>query len=360
MLTDRLADLGRRARPRMATAPWGSGLGLARTLLALSTLGTLLATSPWVLLSPLAGGMVPPSCGGLAGAGVWCTVPAGHGELARWLSVAVLAVVASGWRPRVTGVLHWYVSWSLVANVTIQDGGDQITAVLTLLLIPVTLTDPRRWHWQRPPEREIGTAWVVACVALLLIQIQVAIVYLHASVAKLGVREWADGTAMYYWLRSSTFGAPGWMSDVTDAATSSPVLVAVLTWGSVCVEFALAVAILLGSTAKRALLVAGLLFHGSIALTMGLVSFSTAMAAALLLYLLPAGFQVRPPRRLRSPGGVGAQALDEVAVGGFHRQRPVDRDAPPGGGDLDLSHRVVAGSLDGLPPQSDAATLPGG
>lgn len=301
MLSGRPADLGRWARPRMATAPWGSALGLARTLLALSTLGTLLATSPQVLLSPLAGGVVPPSCGGVDGIGVWCTVPAGHGEAARWVSVAVLAVVASGWRPRITGVLHWYVSWSLIANVTIQDGGDQITAVLTLLLVPVTLADPRRWHWQRPPEREIGTARVVTYVALLLIQVQVAIVYLHASVAKLGVREWADGTAMYYWLRSSTFGAPGWMRAVTDAVTGSPVLVAVLTWGSVCLEFALAVAILLTSSVKRVLLVAGLLFHGSIALTMGLVSFSTAMAAALLLYLLPVGFQVRPPGWIRRP-----------------------------------------------------------
>jgi len=32
------------ARARIADPPWGSGLGLARTVLALGTLGTLLAT----------------------------------------------------------------------------------------------------------------------------------------------------------------------------------------------------------------------------------------------------------------------------------------------------------------------------
>ena len=151
-----MTALGRWAGPRMTRAPWGSGLGLARTVLAL---GTLLATSPRVLMSPLSNGVVPPICVGLTRAGVWCAVPAGHGAAARWLSVAVLLLTASGWRPRVTGVLHWYVAWSLIANATVQDGGDQITAVLTLVLIPVTLTDPRRWHWQRPPE-EIGRAHV--------------------------------------------------------------------------------------------------------------------------------------------------------------------------------------------------------
>jgi hypothetical protein len=36
--------------------------------------------------------------------------------------------------------------------------------------------------------------------------------------------------------------------------------------------------------------------------------------------------------------GVGAEALDEVAVGGLHWQLSVDSDAPPGGSDLDLAY----------------------
>src|SRR5271155_4570309 len=109
-----LTDIGRWVRPRLA-APWGSGLGLARTILALGTLGTLLATTPKVLMSPLAGEPPPPACGGL-----------GHGgQIARFVCVAILLLVASGWRPRLTAIPHWYVAWSLIANATIQDGGDQ-------------------------------------------------------------------------------------------------------------------------------------------------------------------------------------------------------------------------------------------
>jgi antimicrobial peptide system SdpB family protein len=300
MLTRALISLGRWARPRMAVAPWASGLGLGRTVLALGTLGTLLATSPKVLMSPLATGAMPPTCAGLTQFGVWCVVPGWHGEAARWLSIVVLMVTAAGWRPRVTGLLHWYVCWSLVANATVQDGGDQITTVLTLLLIPLTLTDPRRWHWQAPSPGRTGAGRITAYVALLLIQVQVAVLYFQSSVAKLGVTEWADGTAMFYWFRHQTFGAPEWLRPLTDMITASPVGVSLLTWSSIAIEFALAVAILLRPPAKRLLLWGGLLFHDLIALTMGLISFDMAMSGALLLYLLPIGHQVRLPDWTRS------------------------------------------------------------
>jgi len=187
------------------------------------------------------------------------------------------------------------VSWSLVANATIQDGGDQITTVLTLLLIPVALTDPRRWHWQRTPERGSDLSRIIARAALLLIQVQVAGLYFQASVAKLGVTEWADGTAMFYWFRNEGFGAPGWLRPLTSAVTGPAVTVSLLTWSSIAIEFALAMAILLHPPARRLLLAAGLLFHDVIALTMGLVSFDLAMSSALLLYLLPAGHHIRAP-----------------------------------------------------------------
>lgn len=294
-----LTRFGRWVRPWLAVPVWSSGVGLARTLLALGTLGTLLATDPVVLMSPLANGVVPPVCQGVAQAGVWCVT----GDLAvgRWVSVALLLLAASGWRPRFTALGHWYVSWSLITNVTIQDGGDQVSAVLTLLLLPICLTDPRRWHWQPfapTPSAVPGVGQVVARVALLLVQIQMAVLYLQASVAKLGVAEWADGTAMYYWSRHPSYGSPPWLRPVVELVTHSPFGVAAITWGSVALEFALALAIVLRPAYRRPLLVAGLLFHGAIALDMGLVSFGAAMSAGLLLYLLPVGHHVTWPQRV--------------------------------------------------------------
>jgi antimicrobial peptide system SdpB family protein len=290
------ARLGRWARTWMTADPWSSGLGLARTVLALGTLATLLATGPDVLMSPLAGGIRPPLCTGPGAISVWCVTPTGHPEVARWLSVAVLAVVASGWRPMLTVVPHWWVAWSFAASTSVQDGGDQITAILTLLLIPIGLTDLRRSHWQRS-ERPAGVtvARVVAYAALLLIHLQVAGLYFQASVSKLSVAEWGDGTATFYWFQHTVFGAPAYLHPVTSIVGGSPLLVSLTTYASLVVEFALGIAIFFSQRTKSILLVLGLLFHDMIALTMGLISFDAAMSAALLLYLLPIGYQVRKP-----------------------------------------------------------------
>jgi antimicrobial peptide system SdpB family protein len=284
-----VARLGRWLRPRLAAAPWSSGLGLARTVLALGTAGTLVATAP----SDMATNAT--TCSGLGSAGLFCAVPTWHGHLARWAAVAVLLLVASGWRPRLTAIPHWYVSWSFLANLTVLDGGDQVTSILTLLLIPVGLTDPRRWHWGHPPAGRPGTARLVAYAAIGLIHLQVAVVYFQSSIAKLGVREWAEGTAMYYYLQHPLFGAPPWLAPVTDVISHSPLGVALLTWAPLVLEFTLAIAIVLRPPAKRVLLVLGIGFHSTIALTMGLVSFDFAMSGALLLYLLPIGHHLRRP-----------------------------------------------------------------
>ncbi|MER7418967.1 sporulation-delaying protein SdpB family protein [Micromonospora peucetia] len=292
-LLDRwLARVGRHCRPGLAVAPWSSGVGLARTLLAAGTGATLLVNPPAILLSVDGA----ENCTGPAAAGIWCALPAAHGQVARWIGIAVLVVVASGWRPRWTALPHWYISWSVIVNLSALDGGDHVTAALTLLLLPLALTDPRRWHWQPPPAgTRIGTGRVVAHTALILIWLQVAFVYLHASIAKLGVTEWADGTAMFYWLRTPGYEPPSLLRPLTEAATSSAAGVTLFTWSVLVLEFALALARLLPPGLRRVLLVVGLAFHLGIAVVLELVTFGFAMSGALLLYLLPVGRQVRLP-----------------------------------------------------------------
>lgn len=292
--------MGAWARRNLRSAPWSPGVGLGRSLLALGTAGTLISTPAPVLLSPLANGLRPPACTGLAHYGLWCALPQAHHELARWLTVAVLLVVASGWRPRLTCIPHWWVCWSFIMAVTIQDGGDQVAAVLTLLLIPVALTDPRKWHW-RPTEPDRVTSFTASTVAfagLFLVRLQVAVIYLDAGIAKLGVPQWADGTAMYYWFHSVLFAPPPWLTPITSRVTDSPLGVTMLTWGAVALEIALGLALLLPRRARLTLLGLGLLLHDCIALTMGLISFDFAMSAALVLYLLPTDWEISRPQWL--------------------------------------------------------------
>jgi antimicrobial peptide system SdpB family protein len=183
------------------------------------------------------------------------------------------------------------VAFSLSISATIPDGGDQATAVLTLLLLPVALTDPRRWHWQSLAD-ETSTAMhaafrLLALSALFIIRLQVAGIYLNSSIAKLGVTEWRDGTAVYYWISQPIFGAPGWLHGLLFAVASTSLGVIAMTWGTLFLEFALGIAIVMPRRSWKYLLVAGIAFHGFIALMMGLLSFSLAMTAALILYLRP-------------------------------------------------------------------------
>ena len=128
---------------------------------------------------------------------------------------------------------------------------------------------------------------LLALSALFVIRLQVAGIYLNSSIAKLAVTEWRDGTAVYYWISQPIFGAPGWLHGLLIAVAATSLGVIAMTWGSLFLEFSLAIAIVMPRRSWKYLLVGGILFHGFIALMMGLLSFSTAMAAALILYLRP-------------------------------------------------------------------------
>jgi len=215
-----------------------------------------------------------------------------HLDIVRWACVAILAIVASGWRPRLTAIPHAWVAYSFFSSSTIFDGGDQITLVLTILMLPVALLDSRRWHWSAVPsdEQPKPLIWITAWSAFFMIRVQMAAVYFVSGISKLAQAEWANGTAMYYWML--TFGsAPHWVL----AVVRQPVIVVALTWGAIALEVVLAIALILPKKTWRPLLVMAITFHFMIACFFGLSSFSTAMIAGLLLYLHPIDHQFRLP-----------------------------------------------------------------
>jgi len=198
-----LEGLGARGRSwARAVDPWTNVYGLARTLIAGSTAMTLAFNRTTTLFVPAAGGIRAPLCDGVRGGGLYCLVPEHDLGLARWIAVALLLVVASGYRPRFTGVLHWWLAFSLQANALTIDGGDNAAAVLSLLLIPVTLTDPRKWHWQKAPAvantASDDALRLVALVTLVVVRVQVAGIYFHAAIGKLDARRRAVLEAHYF------------------------------------------------------------------------------------------------------------------------------------------------------------------
>ena len=228
------------------------------------------------------------SCGTFS-LSIFCQMPLGHTESARWVAVVLLGVVASGWMPRVTGLLHWWVTASFFLHSSGIDGGDQLAGVMTLILVPLTLTDPRRWHWQEPPVPQPSLGWrgrmLVGWSALVVARIQMAGVYLHAFVAKMGVEEWVDGTALWYWFTDNDFGLPRVMMWAVEPLLLNGISIVALTWGSILTEILLFLGIVASERVRVWLLGLGLAFHGLIAVGMGLWSFSTIMMGALIVYL---------------------------------------------------------------------------
>ncbi len=285
--TNCAGQLGAWTRTQCAQPPWTATYGVARSLIALGLMGTLLLTTPGALFSPGQGVVATAACSGWKHASLFCLAGTAHHEAMVWPAVAILVLVVIGWRPRWTGPLHWWVAASFLATATIQDGGDQAAVALTFLLIPVTVTDPRRWHWQSPPGDTTDLQRVVGHLGMFLVCVQVAVIYLDSGIAKLGVTDWFNGTALYYILLSPTFGVPLWVHPFVHAILAHSIIVTLLTWTVPVLEVGIGLSILGPKWLRRALFPLGLLFHLAIAVVMGLVSFSLSMSGALVLLLVP-------------------------------------------------------------------------
>ena len=286
-----LTRIGARAhRWAAATDPFTNVHGFARTLIASATALTLLFNDTSTLFRPGVGVEDVPICAGVRAAGAFC-IGAPHLDVVRWLSIAALLVVASGWRPRWTGLVHAWVAYSVQANALAIDGGDQIASILALLLVPVTLADDRRWHWlprtATPTSARELEKRLVARMFFALIRLQVAGIYFHAAVAKFAVPEWADGTVLYYWLNHPTFAAPAWMMPLLGPLLRNGTTVALATWGVLAVEYALSAGLFAARKHWRTLLLLGIGLHAGIAVLHGLTTFALTMFGALVLYLRP-------------------------------------------------------------------------
>lgn len=280
---------GERALSLSTLNPWTNVYGFARTILAIGTLITLLFNDMDVIFREGAGIPTCPICTGISEYGIFCFFE--NIEVAKWLSVLILFSVISGFLPQITGILHWWVTFSLTNSALVVDGGDQITAVLCLLLIPICLTDNRINHWYKPKDEPQGVfdraKRLIGLSTFFIIRIQVALLYFHAGVSKLKVEEWADGTAMYYWINNPLIGHFGFLKPVLNEILSSPIFLPILSWSAIAFEVLLFAGLFMEKKHRGLLLKLGVTFHLLILFVFGLVSFYFAMFGALLLFLRP-------------------------------------------------------------------------
>lgn len=261
-------------------------LGIARSVLALSLLGTLVSNEIDLIIKPLGfTNEVLPDLSFIHSLSLF-SLFSDHLWLAKSLGVVILLAVISGFYPRYTAIPHAWVALSFANSCHLIDGGDQINGILAMLTVPLCLTDPRRNHFHDSKGRVNIYTSVIAYISLLAAKIQMCFIYFHAGVGKIPVKEWSDGTALYYWFHNNIFGAPSptleWMAPILKG--NSVVLV---TWAVLIFEYVLAAAIIARGRYRFPLMALGIIFHVGIAYIHGLTSFFLTMSAGLIFYLGP-------------------------------------------------------------------------
>lgn len=263
---------------------WTNWLGLARTLLASSLLLTLLCNNKYVLFYT-----------GLNGEN-FAKFDSPRLNLYSWfdnfevpvaISIAVLVAVVIGIFPRYTCIPHWFVTYSFFVTSTATDGGEQVGSIMSLLLVPICLLDNRKWHWDDKVRSYNFYAHTVATTAYILLQLQIFVIYFFSSIGKFNVEEWKNGTVMYYWLTHPLFGTSSLFRPLVEVILKSSLLTTMLTWSVLLLELVIAISIFSPDYKfRRFILITGIFFHVSIAVFMGIVSFSINMIACLILYYM--------------------------------------------------------------------------
>jgi len=257
--------------------------GIGRTLLAIGLLITLLFNTNEILFDEALIGQ--DTIGNFAdNINLFLLFGYDNLWLAEIISIIILLAVISGFFPAITGILHWWVAFSFTNAAALADGGDQIAAVLLLMLIPVTLLDRRKNHYLPPKEQSMLSRYVSSLMLKFIIPIQMGAIYLHAVTEKLyKVVEWRNGTAVYYFSKDNVFGSA--MLESIDLL-SFTFTATLFTWGTLLLELTLAGTLFMSYKNKKWALLLGAFFHFSIAIMFGLVSFMFSMVGGLVIYTI--------------------------------------------------------------------------
>ncbi len=275
--------------------PYTNVIGLARSIIALGTLLTLLFNpidnlfikniSGEYLINPLLKEDATTKIN------LFLIFDYQNVLIAKWLAIVILIIVISGYYQKITSILHWWISYSFFHASAIIDGGDQIASILTLFLIPICFFDNRKNHWESKKQSQ-KVSDLISIFFLYVSHLQMAIIYFHAAVGKFSHNEWSDGTAIYYWLNHSYFGLPQHFMFLNNFLENS-YFVSFLTYGVLLLELALFLALFAGKKYKIILLYLAIFFHIFIIIFMGIFSFFFSVLGGLIIYLYPTNKDIK-------------------------------------------------------------------
>jgi antimicrobial peptide system SdpB family protein len=222
---------------------------------------------------------------------------------AKFLSILILLLVIIGWKPRITAIFHFWISFSIFDRMLYPEGGDRIAVIITFLLIPILFSDKRKSHWVNELKTSEESSFLKQCsnifnhFAFTTVRVQICIIYFFSGISKPFLEEtWIQGTAIYYYFSNPNFGYSSWQSGIVELLLNNPYLLLMMTWGAILFEISLAFCLVASKKYYKYFLIAGITLHFLIFLIQGLSTFFLVMTGALFIYLGPKeGYRFKKP-----------------------------------------------------------------
>ena len=199
------------------------------------------------------------------------------------LVAAVAVAFVLGWRTRIISVLLYLGVLSLYhRNISSNCGPDQLMMIMTfyMMLTPCGAAyslDARRISRQRGTLAEpLIIPW-----AQRLMQVQLCLIYLATAMMKCHGNSWLAGTAVHFVIFNHEVGQANleWLAGY-------PLVISLLTYAALLLEFALAFLLWFRPTRKWMALL-GVLLHAGIVPLVNVPLFGEQMTALYLLFLAP-------------------------------------------------------------------------
>jgi antimicrobial peptide system SdpB family protein len=206
------------------------------------------------------------------------------------ISLILLIWVISGYLPQLSCFFHAYFSFCFFFGSTIVEGGDQISQIITILLIPICVFDKRLFLWKNNKKFNYKSSDFIKLFCnstFIVIQIQIAVIYLFSGAVKINVDEWKDGSAMYYWFNNINFGANTFNKFLFKSIMDNHFISPFINWSILALEFILFACLFMTDSDRKKMYFPSVIFHLMIGLILGLWSFSLTMIALLTIYLSP-------------------------------------------------------------------------
>lgn len=194
-------------------------------------------------------------------------------ETAKWLGIILILISFFNILKPISIFIHYIVSLSIFHSSLISEGGDQINMILlSFILIFQIFRDISKKNEN-----------FIIKLFLFCVKLQCSVIYLQASVSKLYVTEWSDGTAIYYWLNHNIFGLNKPILEYINYLLQFPLIVSFITLGVIIFELFLSYAIWAEFKHKTIVMIAGIFFHFIIFLVHALPTFYLSMTALIIL-----------------------------------------------------------------------------